>query len=132
NLRVTDHKTGKYRGKEHMIVDGGRVLQPVLYSMALEQALQRPVVEGRLYYATTTGGYRDAVIKLTPVERRIGLQALGIIDRGVEHGFFAPAPAENACTWCDFLVVCGASAERRANRKAPEPPADLLELRRKP
>ena len=37
-LRVTDHKTGKYRGKDHMMVGGGAVLQPVLYSLALEQA----------------------------------------------------------------------------------------------
>ena len=29
DLRVTDHKTGKYRGKDHMIVDGGAALQPV-------------------------------------------------------------------------------------------------------
>ena len=66
DLRVTDHKTGKYRGKDHMIVDGGAALQPVLYSMALEAATGRPVVEGRLYYATTDGGYRDVQIPLTP------------------------------------------------------------------
>jgi ATP-dependent helicase/nuclease subunit B len=131
-LRVTDHKTGKYRGKDHMIVDGGRVLQPVLYSLALEHALERPVREGRLYYATTTGGYRDVVIPLTPTARRIGVEALEIIDRGIEHGFLAPAPAENACTWCDFLIVCGTTAARRAHKKAPEPLADLLELRKKP
>ena len=47
DLRVTDHKTGKYRGKDHMIVDGGAALQPVLYSLALEAATGRPVVEGR-------------------------------------------------------------------------------------
>ena len=41
-----------------MIVDGGEALQPVLYSLALEQATGRPVVEGRLYYATTAGGYQ--------------------------------------------------------------------------
>ena len=86
-LRVTDHKTGKYRGKDHMIVDGGRALQPVLYSLALEAATGTPVVEGRLYYATTAGGYRDVRIPLTPQARRIGIEVLEIIDRAVEIGF---------------------------------------------
>jgi CRISPR/Cas system-associated exonuclease Cas4 (RecB family) len=132
-LRVTDHKTGKYRGKDHMIVDGGRALQPVLYSLALEEATGTPVVEGRLYYATTAGGYRDVRIELTPQARRSGIEVLEIIDRAIEVGFLAPAPAEKACSWCDFRPVCGPSAERRVGRfKSHEPLADLLELRRKP
>jgi ATP-dependent helicase/nuclease subunit B len=133
DLRVTDHKTGKYRGKDHMIVDGGAALQPVLYSMALEAATGRPVVEGRLYYATTDGGYRDVQIPLTPPARRIGLEVLEIIDRAVETGFLAPVPREKACSWCDFRPVCGPTAQNRIGRyKSPEPLADLLELRRKP
>jgi ATP-dependent helicase/nuclease subunit B len=132
-LRVTDHKTGKYRGKDHMIVDGGRALQPVLYSLALEEATGTPVVEGRLYYATTAGGYHDVRIPLTPQARRIGIEVLEIIDRAIEVAFLAPAPAEKACAWCDFRPVCGPTAERRVGRyKSHEPLADLLELRRKP
>ena len=133
DLRVTDHKTGKYRGKDHMVVDGGAALQPVLYSMALEAATDRPVVEGRLYYATTAGGYRDVQIPLTPQARRIGVEVLEIIDRAIEIGFLAPAPREKACSWCDFRPVCGPTAEHRISRyKSLEPLADLLELRRKP
>ncbi|MFI5244024.1 MAG: PD-(D/E)XK nuclease family protein [Gemmatimonadales bacterium] len=131
-LRVTDHKTGKYRGKEHMIVGGGAVLQPVLYSLALEEATGRRVVEGRLYYATTAGGYKDVRIPLTPQARRLGVEVLEIIDRGIASGFLAPAPIEKACSWCDFRAVCGPTAERRTRHKAHEPLADLLELRRKP
>jgi CRISPR/Cas system-associated exonuclease Cas4 (RecB family) len=132
-LRVTDHKTGKYRGKDHMVVDGGKVLQPVLYALALEEATGRPVIEGRLYYATTAGGFREVPIKLTPQARRAGIEVLEIIDRAIERGFLAPAPAEKACTWCDFRPVCGPTAERRVSRyKSHEPLADLLELRRKP
>jgi ATP-dependent helicase/nuclease subunit B len=133
DLRVTDHKTGKYRGKDHMIVDGGAALQPVLYSLALEAATGRPVVEGRLYYSTTDGGYRDVQIALTPQARRIGVEVLEIVDRAVEIGFLAPAPREKACSWCDFRPVCGPTAEHRISLyKSPEPLADLLELRRKP
>jgi CRISPR/Cas system-associated exonuclease Cas4 (RecB family) len=132
-LRVTDHKTGKYRGKDHMIVNGGESLQPVLYSLALEQATGRAVAEGRLYYSTTAGGYRDVRIPLSPAARRIGVEVLEIVDRAIETGFLAPAPKEKACTWCDFRPVCGPTAERRVGRyKSQEPLADLLELRRKP
>ena len=132
-LRVTDHKTGKYRGKDHMMVDGGRALQPVLYSLALEEATGRPVVEGRLYYATTAGGDRDVRIPLTPQARRIGIEVLEIIDRAIETGFLAPAPDERACTWCDFRPVCGPTAEHRISRvKSRDPLADLIALRKMP
>ena len=132
-LRVTDHKTGKYRGKDHMVVDGGRALQPVLYSLALEEATGRPVVEGRLYYATTAGGYRDVRIPMTPLARRTGVEVLEIIDRAIETGFLAPAPDERACTWCDFRPVCGPTAEHRISRvKSRDPLADLIALRKKP
>src|SRR5205807_2539025 len=101
-LRVTDHKTGRYRGRDHMMVGAGAVLQPVLYSLALEQAIGQKVIEGRLYYATTDGGFREVRIPLTPEARRLGVEVLEIIDRGIETGFLAPAPTEHACSWCDF------------------------------
>jgi CRISPR/Cas system-associated exonuclease Cas4 (RecB family) len=132
-LRVTDHKTGKYRGRNHLVIGGGTVLQPVLYGLALETALGRPVAEGRLYYATSDGGYRDVRIALSPAARRLGVEALEIIDRAVETGFLAAAPDERACTWCDFRPVCGPGEERRIGRyKSQDPLADLLALRAKP
>ncbi|PYR49297.1 MAG: hypothetical protein DMF95_12490, partial [Acidobacteria bacterium] len=56
-LRVTDHKTGKNRSTPDLIVGGGSTLQPVLYSLAVERGLGRRVVAGRLFYATTAGGF---------------------------------------------------------------------------
>jgi CRISPR/Cas system-associated exonuclease Cas4 (RecB family) len=133
DLRVTDHKTGKFRGKEHMVVDGGAALQPVLYSMALEAATGRTVAGGRLSYATTDGGFRDVWIPLTPQTRRTGVEVLEIVDRAVETAFLAPVPRERACAWCDFRLVCGPTAERRVGQyKSPDPLADLDELRKKP
>ena len=40
-LRVTDHKTGKNRAKPGLMIGGGTVLQPVLYSLAVERALDQ-------------------------------------------------------------------------------------------
>ena len=38
-LRVTDHKTGKNRTRDRMIVGRGEVLQPVLYGLAVDVSL---------------------------------------------------------------------------------------------
>jgi hypothetical protein len=43
-----------------------------------------------------------------------------------------PAPAERACSFCDFLPVCGPNQERRARRKSHKEIGDLLELRGRP
>jgi ATP-dependent helicase/nuclease subunit B len=50
----------------------------------------------------------------------------------VELGMLPPAPAERACSFCDFLPVCGPNQERRARRKSREQIADLIELRGRP
>ena len=128
-LRITDHKTGRNRSNPDLIVGGGGVLQPVLYSMAIEQGLGRKVIEGRLFYCTTAGGFGDHKIPINDYTRGQGLQVLSIVDRAVEQGFLPAAPAERACTWCDFRSVCGPREEERVGRKAADKLADLQALR---
>jgi hypothetical protein len=128
-LRVTDHKTGKNRSNKDLIIGGGAVLQPVLYSAAVERGLGKPVDSGRLYYCTTPGGFVVHPIKMNDYNRSQGLQALTIIDRAVEMGFLVAAPAERACTWCDFRPVCGPREAERVANKAADKLADLEILR---
>jgi len=128
-LRVTDHKTGKNRSNPDLVVGGGSVLQPVLYSMAIERGLGKPVVEGRLFYATTAGGFVEHAIPITDYTRAQGLHVLTIIDRAIEQGFLVPAPADRACTWCDFRPVCGPREADRIGRKAADKLADLDAMR---
>jgi CRISPR/Cas system-associated exonuclease Cas4 (RecB family) len=128
-LRVTDHKTGKNRSNPDLIVGKGAVLQPVLYSLAIEQGLGTRVVEGRLFYCTTAGGFGAHTIAMNDYARAQGLEVLTIVDRAVEHGFLAAAPDERACTWCDFRPVCGPREEERVKRKAKDRLADLEALR---
>ena len=128
-LRVTDHKTGKNRSNTDLIVGRGMVLQPVLYSLVVERALAKKVVEGRLFYATTVGGFADHPIQMTDDTRAQGLQVLEIVDRAVEGGFLPAAPDERACTWCDFRPVCGPREEERIKRKSRDRLADLDALR---
>jgi ATP-dependent helicase/nuclease subunit B len=131
-LRVTDHKTGKNRTTDRTVIGGGAILQPVLYSMAVQQALDLPVGYGRLFYCTAPGGFTDHHIAINDANRRAGLEALEIVDRAIELGFLPAAPANGACTWCDFRAVCGPHEEMRVRRKSPERLGDLLSLRGMP
>src|ERR1043166_1675143 len=51
----------------------GAVLQPVLYSAAVEQGLGKKVVTGRLYYCTTAGGFAEHPIPINDYNRNQGL-----------------------------------------------------------
>ena len=117
------------------------MLQPVIYGLAIEKILDRPVREGRLFFATTAGGFAEHPVPLSDANRRAGLEALEIIDRAIELGFLPPAPAERACAWCDFRPVCGpdearhvvaqggraAGRPRRAAGDAMTPPHDIAD-----
>jgi ATP-dependent helicase/nuclease subunit B len=132
-LRVTDHKTGRKPDRiERTIVGGGAVLQPVLYAMVVEKALDTPVSHGRLFYCTSSGSFYEHPIPLSDLTRSAGLDVLRIIDRAIEDGFLAAAPAEDACDRCDFISVCGREVPRRIARKPADKLADLYALRSKP
>ncbi|MYN66428.1 MAG: PD-(D/E)XK nuclease family protein [Acidobacteria bacterium] len=128
-LRVTDHKTSKNRSPHRWVIDGGTQLQPVLYSLAVEEATGCSVEAGRISYCTSAGGFTDHVVPMDDRVRRTGIEVLEIVDRAVEFGMLPPAPTEEACTWCDFLPVCGPDQERRVKDKPLDPIGDLLELR---
>jgi hypothetical protein len=132
SLRVTDHKTGKDRIRPPLVIGGGAILQPVLYSLVVEQVTGKKVVESRLSFCTSAGGYKEQPATLDAASRRIGIEALEIVDRAIEHGNLAAAPAEGACAWCDFRPVCGPNEEERVSRKPKERLSDLIELRRRP
>ena len=131
-LRVTDHKTGRNRHPDRIVVRGGEVLQPVLYALAVEQALGRPVEESRLFFCTVGGNFSTRPVRLGDDERRRGIEVLEIIDRAIEAGSLLPAPRERACDWCDFKTVCGPAEEIRSGRKDPRALADLRALRAMP
>jgi ATP-dependent helicase/nuclease subunit B len=132
-LRVTDHKTGRKPDRiERTIVGGGAVLQPVLYAMVVEKALDTSVSHGRLFYCTSSGSFYEHPIPLSDLTRSAGLDVLRIIDRAITDGFLAAAPAEDACARCDFISVCGREVPKRVKRKPPDKLADLYALRSKP
>lgn len=128
-LRVTDHKTGRNRSTPELIVGGGKTLQPVLYSMAIERGLGTAVSTGRLFYCTTAGGFGEREIPVDDYARQQALQVLTIVDRAIEQAFLVAAPEARACTWCDFRTICGPREEERVARKSTDRLADLEALR---
>ena len=132
SLRVTDYKTGKNRTEENIVVGYGELLQPVLYSLAVERIRKQNVAEARLWYCTATGGYTERVISINDATRSCGGDVLHIVNGAIEEGFLPPAPKERACQWCDFRVVCGPYEEIRTARKDQKPLAALFRLREMP
>ena len=78
--------------REGRLIGGGAVLQPVLYAMAVETALDRVVHHGRLFYCTSTGSFSSHPILLDERTRAAGLEVLEVVDRAIETGFLAAAP----------------------------------------
>jgi CRISPR/Cas system-associated exonuclease Cas4 (RecB family) len=105
------------------------VLQPVLYSLAVEAATGLRADAARLWFCTTAGGFSAHPVAITDAARHQGLEVLEIVDRAIELGVFPAAPCEKACSMCDFRRVCGPNEEWRAKRKSRELLGDLDALR---
>jgi CRISPR/Cas system-associated exonuclease Cas4 (RecB family) len=129
NLRVTDYKSGQERAAGAFQVGGGEILQPTLYSLAIESLMNKSVLEGCLYYCTSAGGFAERVVPIGAQARQAAEDVLRIIDGAIERPFFPPAPREKACAWCDFQAVCGPYEEIRVKAKDQKALAKLLRLR---
>jgi ATP-dependent helicase/nuclease subunit B len=131
-LRATDHKTGKARARDGVIVGGGQHLQPALYALACEKLLEGPVESGRLYYCTSDGGYEERIVPLDDFTRGTAGIVVEIIGSALEAGFLPAAPEKNACDWCDYRAVCGPLEYIRTSRKPGDVLYDLKRLREMP
>lgn len=131
-LRVTDHKTGKAPDQVPAYVGGGRHLQPILYALAAEKLLGEKVEAGRLFYATQRGGYQHMLIPAGDAARRFLGRLLHNIDEAIAGGFLPPAPEKDACSYCDYRLVCGPYEEQRFTRhknRRDERLESLIEIR---
>lgn len=131
-LRATDHKTGKARAKDGVVIGGGQHLQPVLYALACEKLLDGPVESGRLYYCTAAGNYEERVVILDDFARGYAGIMVDTVSDALAEGFLPAAPARDACVWCDYLAVCGPHEERRVKVKPQDRLVQLKSLRELP
>ena len=129
-LRVTDHKTGRaVHAGGALVIGGGKVLQPVLYSLAAEHVLERDVVSGRLFYCTQRGGYSTVAVPFDERSRGAARRLLATVDGALEDGFLPAAPAKDECRYCDYRQVCGPYEELRVQRKDATRLHDLQAIR---
>jgi ATP-dependent helicase/nuclease subunit B len=70
-----------------------------------------------LLYATQRGGYTPVEIKIDDRARQFLQKLLSDIDASIAGGFLPPAPAKDACVFCDYRIVCGPYEERRSGKK---------------
>lgn len=131
-FRATDHKTGKARAKDGVVIGGGQHLQPVLYALACEKLLVGLVESGRLYYCTADGDYHSVEVALDDFARGYAGIMVDTVGKALEEGFLPAAPAHDACVWCDYLAVCGPHEERRVRVKPQDRLVALKGLRELP
>lgn len=124
-LRVTDHKTGLPPKDKDIVIGHGELLQPLLYALAAEVLLDKPVESGRLFYCTRRGRYEERVVPLTQENRQYVTLVLEAIDKALGEGFLPAAPREGACRHCDYRLVCGPFEELRFARKRSHNPHAL-------
>jgi ATP-dependent helicase/DNAse subunit B len=115
-LRVTDHKSGRAQ-PPFGFTRHGEVLQPLLYAEAAELVLGKPVVSTRLSYCTQRAGYKVDEISVTDEARRHLWNVIDYIEESLKQGFLPAAPRAEACTYCDYRIVCGPYEEVRTQRK---------------
>jgi CRISPR/Cas system-associated exonuclease Cas4 (RecB family) len=115
-LRITDHKTGKAQ-PPFVFTRNGEVLQPLLYAQAAEALLGKPAEATRLFYSTQRAGYKVDEIPVTDEGRAHLSRVMDIIDESLSQGFLPAAPRQDACTYCDYRIVCGPYEEIRLQRK---------------
>jgi len=128
-LRATDHKTGRVRFERGAVVEGGQVLQPTLYALALEKLFAGTTVTGgRLYYCTAAGQFEERTVPLDADTRRAVAAVVRFVGERIDRADLPAAPAEDACRWCDYQAVCGPLEELRTKRFKPKL-KDLDDLR---
>jgi CRISPR/Cas system-associated exonuclease Cas4 (RecB family) len=131
-LRATDHKTGKVPGLAPKQIGRGEHLQPLLYALAAETLFNAPVESGRLFYCTHRGRFQTITVDLSRNARKaVQLVAL-TINQAIRSGFLPAAPAERACEYCDYRLICGPYEPIRSSRKDRSRLEELEELRRMP
>ena len=116
DLRITDHKTGQEPddledGDRRRIDPAAGALQPGDRAGAAGAG----AVAGGSSTARRPAGSSITRSRSTTTNRRIGLEALEIVDRAIELGFLPAAPAERACTWCDFRAGLRPGRRRAAS-----------------
>ncbi len=105
-LRVVDYKTGRpSRYREALPFDGGRRLQHLLYSLAVEQLRPGERVGVMEYHFPTARG-ENHVTRYHREQLEPGGEVLRMLLQLAADGLFIPTDDDGDCRYCDFGAVC--------------------------
>ena len=106
-LRVIDYKTGWSGGKwsaRTLVYDGGRRLQHVLYTLAIEALEGRPVDAMEYHFPTRRG--EGVIRRFARDELKDGPEVAALLLELTRRGHFIPSNDESDCRYCDYRDVC--------------------------
>ncbi len=105
-LVIVDYKTGRPRrfGGDSGAFDGGRRLQHVVYTKAVEMLLGRRVVAVEYHFPSRRG--ENAVHRYERAAYASGEELIARLLDGVAAGRFVPTEDVEDCWYCDFRSIC--------------------------
>lgn len=128
---ITDYKTGSnWNYKQKDPFRKGRVVQHLLYMLAVEQCLAEAGEENarvaafRFLFPTVQAQGEDVPFERETLEE--GREVLGRLCDIAGAGCFAPTDDADDCRWCDYALICGdttTQAVRMAAKLAADDPA---------
>lgn len=126
-LRVIDLKTGRAKIPRDYRLAHGEALQPVLYALAVQNALQAPVSESRLDFMTLRGQFSISRLSAIDEAAKLLYQALHRLQEGMRAGHLPAHPKPDGCRYCDYTAVCGPHAQLRGAAKGLSPATEVVE-----
>ncbi len=107
-LRVVDYKTGRpgrfTKSPKKGIFNGGRHLQPALYSSALQKRLGIPVTRFEYRFPTQRGN--NAIIEYSAGELVPARAIIASLLDYISAGTFVPTIDKSDCSYCEHQTIC--------------------------
>jgi len=116
-LRVVDLKTGRSKIPQDYRLARGEALQPILYALAVQEALGAPVLESRLDFMTLRGHFLTSPLSEIGEARELLYQALDGLQAAMQAGNLPAHPKLDGCRYCDYQSICGPQAGMRSRCK---------------
>ena len=113
SLVVIDYKTGKVgryqQTAKQAPFDGGRQLQPALYTTVLQALLAMPVA--RFEYRFPTGRGEGEIVSYSAAELAEVPELIQQLLEHLQHGHFVATDDCTDCAYCDYRAVCRSTSD---------------------
>jgi ATP-dependent helicase/nuclease subunit B len=123
---IVDYKTGGLydfrKNSKAGPLNGGRKLQPALYSAAYAAMSGSKVTRFEYRFPTAKG--RNAIIAHHPAELALGREVVAGVITNLQHGAFLPTLDADDCKYCDHRDICRVRGGEERFEKIQSPRAE--------